>query len=280
MHEKNKNNKKEGISVMENYAKQLKEQVKQLDKLILEADRRIKVSKAPENKKIVVNTKKTSFQYYEVDGKGKRIYIPKEYRQVVQEVVQHDYNESVKKVLLETRSHINRFLKHYDSDAVENVYNKLCEGRKVFVTPIIPTDEDYVREWKKTHIGQQNSYPMATSYLTEQGEQVRSKSEKILADLFLKHQIPYLYEPQLKLKNGSSIYPDFAVLNLQTRKTIYWEHFGLISDGEYASKALHKLQAYEENGFEIGRDILFTSESSQAPFDIKMVEKKIKAYLL
>ena len=265
---------------MDNYVELLKEQVKQLDKLILEADRRIKVSKAPESKRIVVNKKRKSFQYYELDKKGKRIYIPKEYRQVVQEVVQHDYNESVKKVLLETRSHINRFLKHYDSDAVENVYNKLCEGRKVFVTPIIPTDEDYVREWKKTHIGQQNSYPMATSYLTEQGEQVRSKSEKILADLFLKHQIPYLYEPQLKLKNGSSIYPDFAVLNLRTRKTIYWEHFGLISDGEYASKALHKLQAFEENGFEIGRDILFTSESSQAPFDIKMVEKKIKAYLL
>jgi len=265
---------------MENYAKQLKEQVKQLDKLILEADRRIKVSKAPESKRIVVNKKRKSFQYYELDKKGKRVYIPKEYRQVVQEVVQRDYDEAVKRALVESKSHINRFLKHYDSDAVENVYNKLCEGRKVFVTPIIPTDEDYVREWKKTHIGQQNSYPMATSYLTEQGEQVRSKSEKILADLFLKHQIPYLYEPQLKLKNGSSIYPDFAVLNLQTRKTIYWEHFGLISDGEYASKALHKLQAYEENGFVIGKDILFTSESAQAPFDIKTVEKKIKAYLL
>lgn len=265
---------------MENYSMLLREQVELLDKLILEADRRLKVDKTSSDRRICLSKRANGYQYYELDKAGQRVYIPAEHKQMVRESLQMEYDVKVKKVLLEMRGQLERFLKHYDSDAVENVYNKLCEGRKVFVTPIIPTDEDYVREWKKTHIGQQNSYPMATSYLTEQGEQVRSKSEKILADLFLKHQIPYLYEPQLKLKNGSSIYPDFAVLNLQTRKTIYWEHFGLISDGEYASKALHKLQAYEENGFEIGRDILFTSECSQAPFDIKMVEKKIRAYLL
>ena len=69
-------------------------------------------------------------------------------------------------------------------------------------------------------------------------------------------------------------------MNVSKRKTIYWEHFGLISDGEYAEKALRKMDMYEKNGICIGEDLLFSMEAEDSPLDIKQIEAKIKRYLL
>lgn len=175
---------------------------------------------------------------------------------------------------------IEHFMKIYNPYAIEDVYNKLCDARKALITPIIPTNETFVRNWREMHMGNQNDYPMAATYLTQQGEYVRSKSEKILADLFLKYEIPYCYEPKLQLDNGKSLFPDFAVLNIRTRKTIYWEHFGLISDEKYASNALEKLHIYEANGWTLGDNLLYSLESENIPLNIKLLEQKINDYLL
>jgi hypothetical protein len=265
---------------MENYTLQLQQQVEELDKLIQETDTRLKTNTAFDYKRIRVSNRKNGFQYYEVDSNQKRIYIPKEKTAMVQASVQRDYDMAVRKALAEAQYNIKRFLAIYDIHSIENVYNHLCDARKVLVTPIIPTDEAYIQEWKKLHYGQQNDYPMTAYYVTDQGEQVRSKSEKILADLFLKHHIPYTYEPRILLKGGKSACPDFALLNLRTRKTIYWEHFGLASNEEYASKAICKLRFFEDCGFEIGKDILFSIESDSQPLNQKMIEEKIEKHLL
>ncbi|MCR5101181.1 MAG: hypothetical protein K6B41_07480, partial [Butyrivibrio sp.] len=108
----------------------------------------------------------------------------------------------------------------------------------------------------------------------------RSKSEKIIADLFEKYKIPYRYEPMLELSDGHCVFPDFVVLNVRLRKTIYWEHFGLITDGEYAKKTLQKLSFYEENGIVVGKDLLISIESDQIPLNVKLLEQKIHQYIL
>lgn len=48
--------------------------------------------------------------------------------------------------------------------------------------------------------------------MTERGERVRSKSEKILADYFYRNGILYKYECPLYLKYFGTIYPDFTFL--------------------------------------------------------------------
>lgn len=82
------------------------------------------------------------------------------------------------------------------------------------------------------------------------------------------------------MDNGKSLFPDFAVLNIRTRKTIYWEHFGLISDEKYASNALEKLHIYEANGWTLGDNLLYSLESENIPLNIKLLEQKINDYLL
>ena len=108
---------------------------------------------------------------------------------------------------------------------------------------------------------------------------VRSKSEKILADLFYKKGIPYIYEPMLNLKNGHYIFPDFALLNLRKKKTIYWEHFGVISDSEYAAKSIRKLDEYERQGLISGDNLIFSTESTDNPLNTRLVEAKIDKFL-
>ncbi len=265
---------------MENYATQLKEQSLLLEQMIGEADRRIRGCAVKDNQKICVTNRKNGFQYYSVDKDGKRLYLKKIQMPLIKAIAQRDYDLAVKKTIMDMRYHIERFLRQYDMDAIEDVYNNLCDARKVLVKPIIETDEEYIENWKLQHIGGQNSFPEDGVYLTERGEKVRSKSEKILADLFLKYEIPYTYEPQLHLGFGKVYYPDFVLLNVIKRKTIYWEHFGLITNGEYAIKAFQKMQEYENAGLVNGEDIIYSMESESMPLDIKFIEKKIEKYLL
>ena len=125
-----------------------------------------------------------------------------------------------------------------------------------------------------------NPFPEDIFYLTNKGEKVRSKSEKILADMFYKWNIPYCYEAKLNLKNMKTIYPDFTLLRICDRKTIYWEHFGLADDGEYATKALIKCALYESEGYAPGEDFLFSVESKSTPLNIREIEKKVKEFFM
>lgn len=275
----NKNYSKKG-QIVEDYLLQLKKQVKQIDQLILEIDSRLKASSNLEGKKICTTNRKNGYQYYEVNTDKARKYIPKEKIAFAKAVAQRDYDLSVRRALVDARYKIMRFVKSYDTASIVEVYENLCDARKILVDPIIQTDEEFIKEWKRINCGQKNDYPMTKSYLTEQGEKVRSKSEKMLADLLLKHRIIYTYEPKVILKNGKIFYPDFAALNIRMRRTIYWEHFGLVSNGEYASNALYKLREYEDNGLEVGKDVLFSTESESQPFDPKKIEEKIENYLL
>ena len=57
--------------------------------------------------------------------------------------------------------------------------------------------------------------------LTEKGERVRSKSEKIIADYFYRKNILYKYEKPLYLNGYGIVYPDFTLLSRkQERKFI------------------------------------------------------------
>ena len=86
--------------------------------------------------------------------------------------------------------------------------------------------------------------------------------------------------PRMLAFRGAFLFSDyFGLLNVRKRKTIYWEHFGLAADGEYATKALKKLDLYERNGFRIGDNLLFTMEYEEASLDVKRIEEMIDYHL-
>ena len=56
--------------------------------------------------------------------------------------------------------------------------------------------------------------------LTEKGERVRSKSEKIMADYFYRNGIFYKYERPLYLPGVGIVYPDFTFAIISVRMSM------------------------------------------------------------
>lgn len=264
---------------MKDILENLSEQKKFIDELIKKNDIKLK-NNSTKIRKIHYSKRKNGYQYYWVRPDGHREYIRKNKLDPVRKIYQKEYDQEADKALRRESSLLEHFIKKYNYSAIKSVYEKMPDAVKPMITPIYKPDEEFISEWGKRFEGNINPYPIDNPYLTDKGEQVRSKSEKILADLFNKLAIPYYYEPKLEADNGKQFYPDFALLCIKTRKTIYWEHFGLVNDGEYASKSLKKLDLYEKNGLYAGRDILFSIESAEIPLDIKQIEKKLKEYII
>ena len=193
--------------------------------------------------------------------------------------MQRDYELAINKRLKDMQNKLQRFLKGYDVDSIERIFVDMNSGRKILVTPFIETSENYIQSWYEENPGMQNPFPDDGVFLTNRGELVRSKSEKIIADALDKYNVPYQYEPMLELGH-STVYPDFITLNVRKRQTMYWEHLGIVSDLEYASKNFMKIQQYEKKGYMVGRDLICTMESVDMPLEVKNVKKKIKEFLL
>ncbi len=263
-----------------NYKEALEEQLRELDNLIkLNAKNLAKLKKLPDNgvKSSIV---RGCNQYYLIDKEsGKRIYAGKEKSKLIQGLVQRDYALAVDKKLIELRKRLVRFISNYDISKLSALYENLPDARKDIVVPILEPEDVFIGNWMSNHPGQQNSFPEDGIYQTNRGDLVRSKSEKIIADTLEKYKIPYQYEPMLEL-GYNTVYPDFVALNVRTRKTLYWEHLGIVSDIEYATKNFKKILNYEKHGYLLGQDLVTTMESTDSPLDVKLVERKIKEFLL
>ena len=241
------------------------------------------IAKVPEGGLVVLKAKGRYPQYYlytEGDReKGKNgKYLPKKEMKFVQRLAQKQYEIEILECAKKRANAISVFLKQYQENDTEAVYEKLSEEKKKLILPWFETEEIFLNKWKEKMRGSANEFPKEIELYTEAGECVRSKSEKILADGFRRMGIPYVYEPELELADGSRIHPDFALLHKRKRKTIYFEHFGMMDVPEYGIRAIKKIMKYEENGYWFGDNFLCTFETSENPLDMRIVEKMLKHY--
>jgi len=123
-----------------------------------------------------------------------------------------------------------------------------------------------IEEWI-TAPYRKNSHPYEDSggYFSKKGIEFRSKSELIIATLLEELNIPYRYDPVIKLKlSRKTTSPDFIIKNPFTGKTIIWEHFGAFHESKYADKMTNKMGLYLKEGLVPFETIIYTFE-----FDIK-----------
>lgn len=257
---------------------QEKEELEKLLRTLMRANKKV-----PEGTLRIIKTKGKYPQYYhyqsEEEKQGKNLrYLPKKELKFAQKLAQKQYDMDVMKCLGKRIDTIEKFLGQCKETDIEVIYEKLSEERKALVIPVIETDEMFESAWRESIRENTNEFPKEIELYTEAGECVRSKSEKILADGFRRMGIPYVYEPELELADGSRIYPDFALLHKRKRKTIYFEHFGMMDVPEYGIRAIKKIMKYEENGYWFGDNFLCTFETSENPLDMRIVEKMLKHY--
>ena len=218
-------------------------------------------------------------RYYQCVDDRYGEYILRDNVQLPRQLAQKAYNDAVLKTAEARGKHIARCLKNYNDDELEQLFTSLHPERQKLITPVEPTFSQLQEQWySEPYVGKAFKEGMPV-ILTEKGERVRSKSEKILADFFYRNNIPYKYEKPLSLSGYGIVYPDFTFLSRKLRKEIYWEHEGMMDKPEYAIKAVKKLNSYQMNGILPGECLILTFETEQDVLNTRIVSELAEKYL-
>ncbi len=241
---------------------------------------KIRLKEAPEGT-LRLSKSHDCIQYYHGTGGSKRgTYIEAGNKELPRKLAQKSYDEKVIRLAEKRVSQIKSLIKDYEDDEIERIYLGEHIERQKLIRPVEPTWEQMLNEWRqKEYMGKefQEGTPVI---LTERGERVRSKSEKIMADYFFRNKIEYKYECPLYLKGMGVIYPDFTFLTKKNRKEVYWEHHGKMDDPVYAQNAIRKIQAYENNYIFPGDRLILTYETEQSILSTRKIEQMVKKYLI
>ena len=261
----------------------------EISRLIKKAEKDLKQVK---DGTLHVSKRGGSYEYFFYDKNeksGNHKYIPRDNIKLAKELAQKEYAQKILKEARHDLMLLNRMMKGWQDEDYYGLFLKMPEGKQKLVSPYIHSDDDYAEQWlnEKKKIKKDYNESHNTSFpdpeneiITEQGENVRSKSEKIIADKYFMMHIPYVYEIPLHLNGYGDVRPDFVLLNKRTRKTIYHEHLGLMSQAQYCEKAIKKIETYEKNKIYPGQGLLLTYESDSHPLDIKTLEGLIERFLL
>ena len=237
--------------------------------------------RAPEGT-LNLSTSNGSSQYYHKikrhEKKGK--YIEKGNYKLIKALAQKDYDLRMLKEVEVRKKNLQKIRMNFPEKCLDEIYSSLPLARKQFVKPYVVPDDEYVKEWLEVEYEGNPYLTKFAVYTTERGEQVRSKSEKIIADKLYAMGIPYRYEYPLYIKGFGTIYPDFIILKVSTREEFYFEHFGMMDDPEYSGKVIMKLQTYARNHIYPGKQLLMSFETSKTPLDISYIEKILNEFIL
>lgn len=259
---------KEQMVARENYLIHLKE----------EKEKALKAS--PEGKlRICSHGNRTQYYKREDPKDFNGVYIRDSDVKLARKLAQKEYDKKVLFSVEKELQAIKKYFSNIPATSPEQIYESLHRARKKLVVPIKQPLEEYVQEWENVSYQGKVFEEGVPQMYTAKGERVRSKSEVIIADSLYREGISYRYEYPLHLKNGTVFYPDFTVLNTDTRQEIYWEYMGMMDDAEYVEGAIYKLMVYEQNGIFSGKNLIFTYETKRCPFNQKRIKQIIKQYL-
>ena len=190
-------------------------------------------------------------------------------------LAQRDYDLRLLKSATRKLNLLRKFLDDYKPHELEEIYEKMNPYRKAIVIPKIISEAVFVEKWSRVEYRGKDFVEGVPELYTRKGERVRSKSEKIIADMLFSEKIPYRYEYPIVLKGIGTVYPDFTVLKVKERKEEYWEHMGMMGNMEYSEKALHKIDIYMRNKISPGDRLILTHETSKRPLETAVIERLI-----
>ena len=271
-----------GIIPMKGLKRMLLEEQKRLEQIIQTTKASLK--DAPEGTLRVSKHRKYT-QYYHRTDENKQIqnngkYIKKNEQELVWKLAQKAYDEKVLTSAEKRLIQIQKITEDYEDDEIENIYRTEHMERQKFIRPVVKTWEEKYQEWAAEVYQGLEFKEDVPLILTERGERVRSKSEKIMADYFYRNGIFYKYERPLLLKGFGIVYPDFTFLSPKSGEEIYWEHNGRMDDPAYARKAVNKILLYENNQIYVGEKLILTYETEQTVLNTRTIESMVERYLV
>jgi len=241
---------------------------------------KIRLKEAPEGTLRLSKSHDCIQFYHGTRGSKRGTYIVAENEELPRKLAQKSYDEKVVRLAEKRVSQIKNLIKDYEDDEIERIYLREHIERQKLIRPVEPTWEQILNEWKSKEYMGKEFQDGNSVILTERGERVRSKTEKIMADYFFHNNIEYKYECPLYLKGMGIVYPDFTFLSIKSGKEIYWEHHGRMDDPMYAKNAIRKIQAYENNHIFPGERLILTYETEQSVLSTGKIEQMVRRYLI
>lgn len=208
-------------------------------------------------------------------------YISKKDQKTIQRFLQKKYYTKSASLLESKIKLIEQFINQASNlqNELQNIYSLQPIENKKFISPIDMSASDFIKSWIDIPYTPKPISQELPCFKTNNGELVRSKSELNIANLLLKYNIPYKYECPLIL-GGTTIHPDFTILDVNNRREIYWEHRGMMDHIDYARHSISRIKTYEKNNLFIGEQVIVTEETSTLPLDTENIERIIRHHLL
>lgn len=248
-----------------------------LEKLIAKIEKSL--AKAPEGNLLISKCRDNSQFYLREDSKQKKgKYIKKGERDLIKKLAQKKYDQKLLFIAKKEMESLNRIDTSHESNPYERLSDKMNLGLD-YIKPLYPQDDEFLKKWNDedySHMGFSEDSP---KFYSRKGERMRSKSETIIANALEKYGIPYMYEYPIEIA-GRNYHPDFKILNLRTRETIYWEHFGMMDDRDYLNESVRKINVYTLHGLVLGGNLIATYETIKTPLDCKVVETMVQTYCM
>lgn len=214
-------------------------------------------------------------EYQLVGDDKKRKYLPKKNERLIRALLQKNYDKKLLAALEKNLAGLTKMKKLADPGKLPALFDDLPEEWKLFIDDRGISDEEYVKRWAAEPYEHKEIRGNVPEFVTNHGERVRSKSEKIIADMLNEKGLAYRYEEPLILSGLGTIHTDFKILHPRRRVVICMEHNGRMDDPEYAERATKRIIAYERNGYYEGDRLLLTFETSTSPLDTEMLSKKL-----
>ena len=142
-------------------------------------------------------------------------------------------------------------------------------------TPVI-MNKDYFDSLKNDA---NKNYPKPVFYPFN-GIYYRSEAERSIAVLYTNMDIPFKYEPEVKLSGlRKPIYPDFVPYFKEIDSCKFHEHFGIMSSSDYIRDSKIKFGNYTNAGLLQDLDFYFTYSSNDAMLDTRYLNAKINSMI-
>lgn len=217
--------------------------------------------------------------FFLVNGKGNGKYVPKDKLEKAGNIAQRDYDKDIAFAIDNEIKHLQKFAANYKVNALENIWNDLNDGRKTLVKPVTIGAKEFAMRWQNEPYNAK-AIDEESAIQTSSGLYVRSKSEVIIAETLTRLGVPFKYEYPLSIRGLGTFHPDFCCLNVQSRKEVIWEHFGMMDSPEYAVNATEKINLYAQRGFVLGDNFIATFETAKNPLNAKVVKELAERILL
>lgn len=250
-----------------------------LEKTRAKLERRI--ANAPEGSLVVTRKGKTGVaNFYHVLPDHSRHYLNQTQKVLIRRLAQKEYDQKALRLVTPELNKLREVLDYCNMTKVEDAYDRCLPVKQTFIQPLVLSDTAFREAWLAQAFIQKDQNDGKHIFPTERGDMVCSKSEGMEADYMFYHRYDYHYEKRLELLDHGRVvwrFPDFTILDPETREEVIFEHFGMVDDPEYARAMFEKIRLYQENGYVIGKNFLFTFETLDHPFTIDQFVRILEA---